>query len=251
MHQECVRRYVDLQARLLAPIAPHWCDYIWQEVLDNVSTTLLIIHLLYSTNHLQKSTLTLEIFPTAPAPQPELTAASEYVHATTSSIGAAEGAQAKKLAKGKSTSYDPKADKKLTIFVAQNWPAWQAKYIELVRTQLADLKVMDMKVVSKQIDKKDMKKAMPFVQTLKRKLDGGESSEAVLERKLRFDEVQVAKEMMSGLKSTVPKLKVVDVVIVDEGGKTGTSVSGEKKEGLASQAGSAEPGAPTFEFVNV
>ncbi|KAF2668860.1 leucyl-tRNA synthetase [Microthyrium microscopicum] len=233
MHQDLIRRYVDLQARLLAPIAPHWCDYIWQEVLKN------------------KSTVTLEVFPTVPAPKPELTAALEYVRATTSSIGSAEGAQAKKLAKGKSTHYDPKADKKLTIYVAQNWPAWQAKYIELVRQQVASLSVMDMKVVSKQIDKQDMKKAMPFVQMLKRKLDTGESSEAVLERKLLFDEVTVAKEMASGLLSTVPKLKIVDVVLVDEGGKTGTSVSGERKEGLGNLAASAEPGTPSFEFSNV
>jgi leucyl-tRNA synthetase len=37
MHQSSVRKYIEFQAILLAPIAPHWADYIWQEVLKNVS----------------------------------------------------------------------------------------------------------------------------------------------------------------------------------------------------------------------
>lgn len=232
MHQDCVRRYSDLQARLLAPIAPHWSDYIWQEVLGH------------------KTSVTLEKFPTVPAPNSVFTATSEYVRATTTSIGAAEGAQAKKIAKGKTASYDPKADKKLTIYVARNWPAWQTKYIELIRQQLESTKLVDMKVVSKQIDKPDMKKAMPFVQLIKRKLDAGESREAVLERKVPFDEVAVLKEMAPGLKSTVPKLKEVDVVVVEEGGKTGTNLEG-KSVNLGPPAASAEPGQPSFEFANV
>ena len=38
MHKDCVNQYAILQAKLLAPIAPHWCDYIWQEVLGKVGT---------------------------------------------------------------------------------------------------------------------------------------------------------------------------------------------------------------------
>jgi leucyl-tRNA synthetase len=40
MHHDCVRKFVELQAILLAPIAPHWCDYIWQEVLKKVRKLL-------------------------------------------------------------------------------------------------------------------------------------------------------------------------------------------------------------------
>jgi leucyl-tRNA synthetase len=199
----------------------------------------------------QKSTITLEVFPTVPAANPSLTAQMEYFRATTGAIGTAEGTSAKRLAKGKATAYDPKLDKKLTIFVAKSWPAWQTKYVEILREQLEKLNVMDMKVVSKQIAKADMKKAMPFVQGLKRKLDQGESKEAVLERKLAFDEVTVLKEMVPGLKSTVPKLKEVHIIVVDEGGQSGTTVAGEKAENLNQVAAWAEPGHPTFEFVNL
>jgi leucyl-tRNA synthetase len=37
MRKDLVLRYIELQALLLAPIAPHWCDYIWQELLHKVS----------------------------------------------------------------------------------------------------------------------------------------------------------------------------------------------------------------------
>lgn len=36
MRRDLILRYVELQSLLLAPIAPHWCDYMWQEVLHKV-----------------------------------------------------------------------------------------------------------------------------------------------------------------------------------------------------------------------
>jgi leucyl-tRNA synthetase len=139
-------------------------------------------------------------------------------------------------------TYDPKQAKKLTIFVASSWPEWQQKYIDLVKGSLeqgvAGLTIDTKKVLPK-VDKKDMKKAMPFVQLLKRRLDGGESEDAVFERKLGFEEKEVLEEMVPGLKATVPKLAEVIIVVVDG------------KEGLPTQSAQAEPGNPAFEFVNV
>jgi leucyl-tRNA synthetase len=169
-----------------------------------------------------------------------------------SAIGAAEGAQHKKLAKGKAAVYDPNKEKKLSIFVAKAWPAWQQRYVELVRTHFEKLGVVDTKEVSKGIDKQDMKKAMPFVQTLKRRLDHGEKPEAVLERKLAFDEVSVLKEMAPGIMATVHKLVDVTIVIVDDGAKSGVNATtGEKLANLLHMAASAEPGSPSFGFENV
>ena len=42
MHQDCVIRYAEVQSLLLAPIAPHWSDYIWQEVLKKVNNLHLV-----------------------------------------------------------------------------------------------------------------------------------------------------------------------------------------------------------------
>lgn len=37
MHRDLVLKYIELQALLITPIAPHWAEYIWLEVLKKVS----------------------------------------------------------------------------------------------------------------------------------------------------------------------------------------------------------------------
>lgn len=96
-----------------------------------------------------------------------------------------------------------------------------------------------------------MKKAMPFVQSLKKKLiQGKEAPETVFDRKLSFDEIQVLKDMLGGVKRSTG-CKIVEVVVLEEGGKTGTTIDGEKKEGLPPVAEGAVPGQPSFYFENI
>lgn len=186
-----------------------------------------------------------------PEPNLSLATISNYIRSTSSAISAADGAQQKRLAKGKDIRYDPKQTKRLTIFVAKSWPAWQARYIDLVREKLKGI-TLDIKDISKHIDKAEMKKAMPFVHNLKRRLESGESKDAVLERDLGFDEVRVLGEMKVLLKAMVVKLKEVNIVIVEEGAKAGLIVEDERRlEGLPQMAASAEPGSPSFEFTNL
>lgn len=239
MHHNVVTKYLRLQALLLAPIAPHWSDYVYTSILNSPSS-------------IQHAT-----FPTTPEPNPSLTAARNYVRSTTSSITSAEGNQTKKLAKGKNVAFDPKREKKLTVFTARQFPKWQDRCVEMVREGFEKLGVVDVKQVSQQIDKADVKKAMPFVQAMKRRLEvGGEKKEDVFERKLPFDEVMVLREMVPGLRSTIMKCKVVEVVEVGEGGKEGRIVGGtvaqvgEGRSDLAAAAEGAMPGAPTFHFEN-
>lgn len=33
MHADLVKRFIELQALLMAPIIPHWSEYVWKEVL--------------------------------------------------------------------------------------------------------------------------------------------------------------------------------------------------------------------------
>ena len=101
----------------------------------------------------------------------------------------------------------------------------------------------------------EAKKAMPFVQGLRKRLGQGESPSLVFDRRLAFDEVEVLNEMVKGLKKTTG-CKELDVVRVDEGGKTGVVVagdaeSGKRMEGLPQSAEGAVPGNPTFHFENV
>lgn len=187
-----------------------------------------------------------------PEPSPDLSAAQTYVRSTTSNILSSEGQFAKRLAKGKNLSFDPRKPKKLTIFAAKKFPAWQEKYIDLVRESFDALSIsIDDKSLNAKVGKLgEMKKAMPFVQGLKRRLvQGREEPDNVFDRKLPFDEFAVLAEMVDGLKRT-SGYQEVEVIAVEEGGKTGEVMgTGEKREGLSAE--NAVPGQPTFLFANI
>lgn len=238
MHAALVRKYVELQALMVTVVAPHWAEHIWLEVLQKPDTV-------------QNAR-----FPSVPATDPGLTAAREYVRATSSNITSAEGAQLKKMAKGKQTAYDPKRPKRLRVFCATSFPAWQESLIEIVRRNFAEMKV-DVAAVSKEIPKTESKRAMPFVQQLKKNLESGVDTATVFERRLGFDEVAVLREMVPGLKQTVQKCAAVEVIVVEEGGKRGRVVGargetdGEVTGDLPPVAENAVPGQPSFYFENV
>jgi leucyl-tRNA synthetase len=235
MHKDLILQYIELQALLLTVIAPHWSEYIWLEVLK------------------KSTTIQNALYPVVPAARADLTAAREYVRMTSSNITSAEAAQQKKKAKGKDIGYDLTKPKKLTIFAAAKFPAWQEKYIDLVREAWhLDTKTINDKELNGKIAKMgEMKKAMPFVQGLKKRFVGGEKPELVFNRKLAFDELKALENMVPGLKKAAG-LAVVELVQVEEGGKKGHVVgSGKVIEGLPPNAEGAVPGVPTFNFENV
>lgn len=174
LHRDLVEKYVRLQALILTPIAPHWAEHVWLEILG------------------EKKSIQHALWPTVPAADPSLTAAREYVRTTSSNINSAEAAQLKKMAKGRQSDFDPKKPKKLTVFTTASFPAWQGKYIELLK-EVWDAEKGVQKVDDKELNGRigkmgEMKKAMPFVQALKKRLRDGERAGDVLERKLAFDE---------------------------------------------------------------
>ena len=199
------------------------------------------------------------MFPEAAEAEPAAAAAREYVRTIFSNVTSAEAAQQKRKDKGKNITFDPKKAKKLTIFVASDFPSWQEKYIELVR-ELFDathLSVDDKALNQRMAQIGEMKKPMPFVQGMKRRLMAGESPTTVFERKLLFDELQTLEEMAPGLKK-IAGCKSVDIIAVDEGGKSGHVVlSDERSRGepsgidLPPTAQGAVPGLPTFFLQNI
>jgi leucyl-tRNA synthetase len=231
MSRPLILRYISLQALLITPIAPHWAEYVWLEVLQNPDT-------------IQRAQWPSGV----PAPDPASTAAREYVRLTSSNITSAEAQAAKKMAKGKTVAFDPKKPKRLTIFAASSFPAWQDKYIDLVREMFDEtaLAIDDRELKGKVSKMGEVKKAMPFVQTLKSRLvNQREDPQTVFERKLAFDEVQMLESMKAGLMKTtgckeVTVVKVEDVMSGDGG-----------RQGLPSMAENALPGNPSFLFENV
>lgn len=241
MHQGLVKRYVEYQTLALAVIAPHWSEHIWLEVLK------------------KGSTVQNAAFSDVPGTNAGLSKAQDYVTTTTSNITSAEGSQIKRQQRGKATTYDPKTEKKLSVYCSLEFPEWQDKYIEIVRRNFETNMSLDMKEVSKSIDKADSKKAMPFIQGLKKSLDSGVDSKVVFDRQLPFDEAEVLKAMAPGLASTVPKCIAVEIVKVDRNGKgevvasvgDGAAQTGSKLEEVPAVAAGPAPGQPTFFFENV
>ncbi|RYP74735.1 hypothetical protein DL770_007554 [Monosporascus sp. CRB-9-2] len=239
MNKNLVLKYIRMQVLSLTPIAPHWAEYIWREVLGDTETV-------------QRAR-----WPEVPAADASLSATRAYVLATQSNVTSAEGAQLKKMAKGKQTNFDPKKPKKLTIFVADAFPKWQTECIELVKetwdpatqTQSCSDKELSGRVAKLPGGK--VKEAMPFIQRLKKRLRDGEPADAVLERKLAFDESKTLVAMLPGLKRAAG-LSAVDVVLVGEGGKQGTNLlTGAKVDIESRNADQAVPGQPSFLFENL
>lgn len=226
MSRPLILRYITLQALLITPVAPHWAEYIWLEVLKNPET-------------IQRAQWPSD----APKSNPALTAARDYVKSTSSNITSAEAHAAKKMAKGKSVAFDPTKPKRLTIFAASSFPAWQEKYIDLVRElfDAATLSIDEKEMKGKVSKMGEVKKAMPFVQTLKSRLvNQREDAKTVFDRKLAFDEVEMLESMKNGLMKTTGCKEVVVVKVEDA-----------NKQGLPSQAEIALPGNPTFLFENI
>lgn len=227
MSRPTILRYVSLQALLITPIAPHWAEYIWQEVLKQPDS-------------IQRARWPSDV----PRGDPALTAAREYVKTTSSNITSAEGQAAKKMAKGKTAAFDPKKPKRLTIFAASSFPAWQEKYVDLVREMFdATTLSVDEKEVKGKVSKMgEAKKAMPFVQGLMSRLVvHKEDATTVFDRKLAFDEVEMLESMKKGLMKTTG-CREVAVVTVEAPGK---------RDGLPPIADNALPGNPSFLFENV
>ncbi|ROW04107.1 hypothetical protein VSDG_00917 [Cytospora chrysosperma] len=236
MHKDLAFRYFELQALVMAVVAPHWSEWIWLEILK------------------KPQSIQLAQYPEVPAPKPSLSAARDYVRHTSSSINSAESTQLKKKAKGKDTVYDPKKPKMLTIFTTEKFPAWQEKYIDLLRENwdAATSSIPNEKEFNGKIGKMgEMKKAMPFVMQLKKRLQAGEDASVVLERKLAFDEQQILLDMVPGLKRTTGFQKIA-VVMAQEGTKKGKDLTdgGKEVDVTSPIAENAVPGVPSFLFEN-
>lgn len=230
MSRQLISRYARLQALVITPIAPHWADYIWLDVLENPHT-------------IQRARWPSDV----DAPDVGLTAAREYVKTTSSNITSAEAQAAKRVAKGKGAAFDPKKPKRITIFAASSYPAWQEKYVDLLRElfDTTSLSVDERELKGRVGMMGEVKKAMPFVQGLKSRLVvQKEEPRSVFERKLSFDEVEMLEQMKKGLMKTTGCREVRIVRVEDDESK-------RRQQELPPMADSALPGSPSFLFENV
>lgn len=227
---------------MISVIAPHWAEYVWQDVLKNTTS------------------VQNERFPTPDAAfDTSLTKALTYIRTIAGRVASTEGAVMAKLKKNKAQSFDPSKPKRLTIFVALTYPAWQDKYITLVKSLYnAETNTIDEKALKPAVAKLgEMKKAMPFIQQLRTRLIvEKEKADEVFDRKLGFDELASLREVLPTLIRQTG-CKEIKIVRVEEGGKEGVVISnedgseGEKVSGLSGASEQAVPGVPGFAFENI
>jgi leucyl-tRNA synthetase len=237
MHKDLVLKYIETQALLLAPIAPHFAEYLYRELLG------------------KSGSIQNAAFPRASKePSKSISDSLEYVRDISRSIREAEANVLKKK-KGKSTlDLDVSKPAKLTLFVSETFPEWQDNYIELVRELYENHSLDDNGLIKKKVGK-DMKRAMPFISLLKQRL-ATESTDTVFNRKLTFKETEVIQSVINNLKRAPISFEVKDIEIISfqNGAKKGVNVStGEEVEitltGKVIE--SAVPGEPGILFTNI
>jgi leucyl-tRNA synthetase len=154
MHKDLALYWIRTTVLLILPIAPHFSEHIWTTILK------------------EPKSVQLALWPTPPEPvNVSIIETGSYMRKTIKSIRDAELQMSKKKGKGKETPFNPKAPKSVRIFVASEFPDWQNKVVEAVRTaydhtedKVDDEKVRELLIKSGLI--KD-KRAMPFAQLFK------------------------------------------------------------------------------------
>ncbi|RWA14810.1 hypothetical protein EKO27_g301 [Xylaria grammica] len=154
---------------------------------------------------------------------------------------------------GPRTVFDPRSSPfRLRIFFTKSLPAWQERCIDLVTAALKETGLVDTDAIGKSIGKTETKRAMPFIQQLKKRLDGAAESDGVgvggddqagdetdknvemairLGRRLPFDEGAVLEEMGPVLKKMLgTRCEKVEIVRITKTTAT-ESRSGEGEEG--------------------
>jgi leucyl-tRNA synthetase len=156
MHADLVRYWIGVAALLASPIAPHFAEHIWRDVLQHPTS---IQRALWPT-------------PARPVDLPTIDAGA-YMRTLVKTVRDAELTLLKKLgkAKGGPPPFDPKKPRAVRVYVATRFPEWQDACVQAVREAWAPEtgRVDDARVRAVLTERgliKD-KRSMPFVQLFK------------------------------------------------------------------------------------
>jgi len=207
MNLRLIKRFIEVQAILLAPICPHICDYVYQ-FLHPGST---IMHAKWATAGEIKQ-------PLIDSCKYLMDTAHDFrlrikSYKTQQTSGKSKGA--------KTTTQPPLAPTHAVIFVARSYPPWQIFVInELKQLYLSNKHALpDNKQLAihfkdrSEIDKKYQKKLMPFVTYLKELLEKSGNIES-LDQHLSFDEYDVLQMNQDYLRRTLD-VEQIDIRLTD------------------------------------
>lgn len=238
MHRDLVFGFIRNNALLMTPFTPHFAEFIWQENLG------------------EKGSVQNAAFPTAASKaDPAVLEELVYLRGVVDSLRSAEaqlsrrkGGKAKTAAPA--AAFDPSKPKAARIYVATEFPEWQVKVMDVVKTAYDPKTGLDEPKMRQALTDAGLnkdKKAMPFVQVLKKK--AATVGARAFVNKLPFSELDALKLLVPYIKQQL-KIESVDVVSVADAKKAIESNS-EGEGWSLEKAESSEPGQPSVQFWNV
>lgn len=236
MHIDLVKLWIRTQALLMAPIAPHFAEHMYQDALG------------------EKGSVQNARFPQVTAPVDKgIADAATYVRSMIKTIRDAELSLLKRKNKGKNvrSQYDEKKPKAVKIFIAQNYPAIQDACVNVIKTHHDPFTgAVDDAAVREDLSKQGLlkdKRAMPFVMVFKKRLS--EFGPSCFDRVLPFSERDVLTQAETYLKRTLGFHRLYLESAEDA---LNNIAQWEGKEGFERKTvEAAEPGSPGFAFYNV
>jgi leucyl-tRNA synthetase len=238
MHKELLFSWIRNNALLLTPFTPHFAEFIWQDILG------------------EKSSVQNALFPKPSGPSHiEVLDELAYLRGVVDSVRSAElSLGRRKGGKGKAPTgpvFDPSKPKAARIYVATEFPAWQVKTMEIVASAWDDKAgAIDEPAMRKALADAGLnkdKKAMPYVQMLKKK--ASTAGKRAFESKLAFDELEALKLLSPYIKTQL-KYDTVDVVSVADA-KKHIEANGASDGWSPERVEMSEPGSPAVQFWNL
>lgn len=202
MNAKLIRRFIEVQALLIAPICPHFSEHVWSTILSH------------------KETVQHALYPKAEPADEALLAASQYLQSVTHTLRTTMQAEMRPK-KGPAKSIDS-----AEVFVATSYPKWQEDAVAVLKScydgtsfQPDDAIVSALKPLMKE---RPNKKLIPFVMELKSRVlvEGAH----VLERRRTVDELAILKDNVDYITKALGLLRIevnpVDPSKVDDNDPT-------------------------------
>lgn len=150
MHRDLITRWIRVQALLIAPIAPHYAEYVFTKILG------------------ENGTVHSARFPEPSGPLDKAILDSKaYVEEILSNFRGTESQLAKKFSKAKDkfVKFDPAKPKGAIIFIARKYPEWQDESIAAIKALYDEDEKINNKKLKEVLNKKELlkdKRVMPF-----------------------------------------------------------------------------------------
>ena len=242
-NRDLVRRFMDVQTRLLAPICPHYTEFIWREIL-------------------KKDGFVVKAgWPTADAPDLTLKSANKYLQDSIVLIRKLLQKQLSGSKKGnkKGTPVAVPTEIKFTclVYVNEQFDGWKAECLNILqnsfnedsRTFAPDSEIMaalQQSSVGQSSDfKRTQKLCMPFLRF--KKDEAIALGAQALNLRLPFGEIEVLRENLDSIKRQIGSKEVVDVEILSAADADSLAKAGSHASLLRDNPPS--PGSPTAVFL--